>query len=644
MDHQGEPAPRPAPGVHFGGYHLIEQIGSGGMGVVYRAVDADGRDVAVKILHPAIGADPAARARLAREVATLHRVRGAGVARVLDAEVDDDTPFVVTELIDGPTLRDDVEEWGVYDASELAGLASGLKRALEQIHAAGVVHRDLKPSNVMMGESGPVLIDFGIAQVVDDARFTQTGLVSGTAGYLDPQALAGSHPSPAGDWWSWAAVLTYAATGRPPFGGGAAAGIIGRVHTHEVDVEGLTPRVAQMLRAALDPTIERRPSPDAVLACLYAAATSRTSPAPLATRESETRDVLVTDHLPQAGLIAPAPATPPDGPPPPPAEAHDASLSSPGHEGATTRLPERGEGSQTTPMPEAGHEDDAEGAPASMSSGRDPHPGADARLEDCEPTTHWPVTSGPTGVRGHDAWATATTPLALPRTSDEVLPAAQSEAYGSVVGDPWVAPALPGEGRSVPRPYAVPRPWLSLAILLALSALGMTHPGYVLLVTLILMAATGVVGRGIWAHQRSVARYGPRPADGMRIAVRSLGHLVAEFLALVWHTLIMGLVAYVIARGAPLVDPDLSPQSPLVAGAACAGALIVGWWQPSYVAGRDCTRRLLGFAFPSVGWRVLNGLVLLAFAAFIALLALSAPTPADWSPVGFLRDAVWPAQ
>src|SRR5690625_7676782 len=94
------------------GYRLLRRIGAGGMGTVHEALDADGNRVAVKVLHPAIAADPAARERLRREVALLHRVRGQGVARVLDAEGDGVTAFGVTELIDGPTPEAQVRDNG----------------------------------------------------------------------------------------------------------------------------------------------------------------------------------------------------------------------------------------------------------------------------------------------------------------------------------------------------------------------------------------------------------------------------------------------------------------------------------------------------------------------------------------------------
>ncbi|HLT84125.1 MAG TPA: protein kinase [Phototrophicaceae bacterium] len=250
------------------GYQLVRRIGAGGMGTVHEALDADGRRVAVKVLHPAIAADPAARERLRREVELLHRVRGRGVARVLDAEVDGVTAFVVTELIDGPTLEDDVRDHGPLDDAELAGLAHGLAEGLDTIHAAGITHRDLKPGNVMLAADGPVIIDFGIAQVADDVRLTQTGMVTGTPGYLDPDVLAGADPGPAGDWWAWAAVLTYAATGRPPFGRGGMQAVLGRVSTGVVDTEGLPTRLATVLSAALDPEPARRLPPGDVLAAL----------------------------------------------------------------------------------------------------------------------------------------------------------------------------------------------------------------------------------------------------------------------------------------------------------------------------------------------------------------------------------------
>lgn len=252
----------------IGGYRLERRLGAGGMGTVWLAHDAEGRQVAFKLLHPHISKDPSARARLVREVDLLHRVRGAGVARVVDAEVDDEDAFVVTELIEGPTLSQDVEAAGPFNARELSGLAIGLADALESIHRVGVVHRDLKPGNVMMSPTGPVIIDFGIAQIADDTRLTQTGMVTGTPGYLDPEIINGGEVTEACDWWAWAAVLAFAGTGRVPYGTGPALAVIKRMSDHAVDLEGMEPLQAEAVRAALHPDSAKRLGPESVMAVL----------------------------------------------------------------------------------------------------------------------------------------------------------------------------------------------------------------------------------------------------------------------------------------------------------------------------------------------------------------------------------------
>src|SRR5579875_1748773 len=148
--------------ARLGPYSLAERLGEGGMGVVYRAVGPDGRQVAVKALRQVLASDDSARRRLAREVDTMRRVRSPYVAEVLDADLTSDPPYIVTRYVSGQTLDQVVAESG-----PLTGLASGLAAALEAIHAAGVVHRDLKPGNVMLTGGAPVVIDFGIAQAPD---------------------------------------------------------------------------------------------------------------------------------------------------------------------------------------------------------------------------------------------------------------------------------------------------------------------------------------------------------------------------------------------------------------------------------------------------------------------------------------------
>ncbi|WP_124054363.1 serine/threonine-protein kinase [Arcanobacterium ihumii] len=249
----------------IGGYSIVKRIGFGGMSSVYEAIDAGGARVALKLLHPAIAADPSSRERLCREVAMLRRINGPYVAQVVDAEIDDDDIFIVTELVDGPTLEADVREQGAYSGEDLVELGEELADALDSIHEAGVLHRDLKPSNVMIGPEGPVLIDFGIAQTGDDTRLTQTGSLAHTPGYCDPRVLRGASPDAQADWWAMAAVLAYAATGRPPFGKGSAPVVMHRVLSLPPDLAGIDEPLRLAFSAALDPDSNRRLSFDELL-------------------------------------------------------------------------------------------------------------------------------------------------------------------------------------------------------------------------------------------------------------------------------------------------------------------------------------------------------------------------------------------
>ena len=254
--------------MNIGGYRLIKRIGAGGMSTVFEAEDGAGVRVALKLLHPALVVDYSGRERLRREVAMLQKVRGRYVAEVLDAETDADEAFIVTELIDGPTLEQDVVDSGVFEGEDLVELAEHLRQAVEAIHEAGVLHRDLKPSNVMLGPDGPVLIDFGIAQVDEDSRLTVPGSVAHTPGYCDPRVINGANPDEAADWWALAAVLAFAATGRAPFGKGNPQAIMRRVFEGVPDIVGIQGPAAAAFVRALAPDIEDRIGIDELVAVL----------------------------------------------------------------------------------------------------------------------------------------------------------------------------------------------------------------------------------------------------------------------------------------------------------------------------------------------------------------------------------------
>jgi len=312
-------------GERLGPYLLREQLGEGGMGVVYLASDPDGRQVAVKVLRQGVPAEATARHRLAREVATMRRVNSPFVAEVVDADVEGNPPYIVTRYVAGRTLEDVVATDGPLSGEALARLACGLSAALVAVHAAGVVHRDLKPGNVMLVDGQPVVIDFGIAQALDSTRLTMTGMFMGTPGYLAPEVIEGSPSGPAADVHSWAATMAYAACGKPPFGTGQFEAIFYRIVNGQPDLDQMPAPLVPLVLGALARDPSRRPSaaqiaeaaagldPKALLPAPAGAAVSALGGRDLAEaglHGAPTRTALdVASQVPAAGLL-PAPAWP----------------------------------------------------------------------------------------------------------------------------------------------------------------------------------------------------------------------------------------------------------------------------------------------------------------------------------------------
>jgi hypothetical protein len=207
-------------------YELTEELGHGGMGVVWRATDTLlGRQVALKEVDLPRGAKgedrEGLRARVSREARAAARLSHPGVVTVYDIAHDGDQDFIVMELVSAPTLEELVRTGGPLAPERAARLGLGLLDALEAAHRAGIVHRDLKPKNVMVREDGATkLADFGIASVQGDPRLTATGLVVGSPAYMAPEQVEAEPVSPATDLWALGATLWFAVEGQPPFGGG----------------------------------------------------------------------------------------------------------------------------------------------------------------------------------------------------------------------------------------------------------------------------------------------------------------------------------------------------------------------------------------------------------------------------------------
>lgn len=159
-----------------GGYRIVDRLGAGGMGVVYRGRSRSGREVAVKVVHDQYAADGVFRARFRQEIAAVRKVSGAFTAPVVDADAEAARPWMATQYVPGPSLARLIRSQGALSGPELRSLALGLVEALRDIHRAGVVHRDLKPGNVLMADDGPRVIDFGISR----ARATRPSPRPGT--------------------------------------------------------------------------------------------------------------------------------------------------------------------------------------------------------------------------------------------------------------------------------------------------------------------------------------------------------------------------------------------------------------------------------------------------------------------------------
>ena len=258
-----------------GGYTLISRLGSGAMGSVWRVRDDGGHQYAMKILRDSLADENdspqqrrdqlTARERLRREAMALQKVRHPGVCGIVDMELDDALAFIVTELIEGKNLREDVRINGRYVGDDLERLTHKLIEAVRAVHAAGIVHRDIKPTNVMVSNTGPVLVDFGIAMGEGESHVTRTGLVMGTPGFIAPEIIDGAESDENTDWWSVASVLAFAATGEPVFGTKPMMAVLERAAAGSANLAGLPAGTMKAFRSALDPDRTKRCSPDDLL-------------------------------------------------------------------------------------------------------------------------------------------------------------------------------------------------------------------------------------------------------------------------------------------------------------------------------------------------------------------------------------------
>ncbi|TDD28160.1 serine/threonine protein kinase [Actinomadura sp. KC06] len=245
--------------ARLGRYELLGRLGSGAQGTVYLGAGADGQRVAVKLLRVQFDDDDTARARFVREAEVAKQVARFCTAQFLDAEVAGDSPYLVSEYVPGEALNRAVARDGPMTGGALDRLAVSTASALTAIHRAGIVHRDLKPHNVLLGPDGPRVIDFGLSRVLDAASAVSSRAV-GTPAYMAPEQVSGLDVGAAADMFAWGATITFAATGRAPFGSDSIPAVMYRVLHHEPDLGDLDGELRELVAASLSKDPASRPT------------------------------------------------------------------------------------------------------------------------------------------------------------------------------------------------------------------------------------------------------------------------------------------------------------------------------------------------------------------------------------------------
>jgi eukaryotic-like serine/threonine-protein kinase len=241
-------------------YRLEARLGSGGAADVYQGIDLRlKRPVAVKVFRP--DGEPALAQRFADEAVLLAGLQHPGLVTLYDAGRHQDRPFLVMELVKGPTLAQRISA-GVMEPARVARLGTALAGALAHVHAAGIVHRDVKPSNVLLDTAGvPHLADFGISRMVGATRHTASGALLGTAAYLAPEQVLGKVVGRSADIYALGLVLLECVKGELEYGGTPLEAAVARLHRPPVVPRSVPPRLAELIHAMT--ALEDKARPDA---------------------------------------------------------------------------------------------------------------------------------------------------------------------------------------------------------------------------------------------------------------------------------------------------------------------------------------------------------------------------------------------
>ncbi|MDT0331637.1 protein kinase domain-containing protein [Nocardiopsis lambiniae] len=408
----------------FGDYSVTGRLGKGGQGIVYLAEDPQGDEYAVKVLNDQWSRDSDLRKRFEKEVRAAQKVASFCTAAIIDARLDGDPPYVVSEFVPGRDLQETVSKGAPLRGSALQRLAVSTATALVAIHKAGIVHRDFKPGNVLLGPDGPRVIDFGIARI-DDGTATMTNSIVGTPSYMAPEQIEGHGITDKCDIFAWGCVIAFASSGRAPFGSDTVPAVVHRVISAPPDIEDVDEELRPIVATCLDKNPANRPTAQRLLMRLLGHEDTEAAPS--------TEDAVKQgEQIAQTGLIggdqmpAVRPPTGPQGSFGHPG-ASDPRPGFPGHPGTSNPRPGfHGHPGMSNPRPglpgHPGTSNPQQGVPMGMHG----HPG---------PSNPRPVTPYPQQPYGN--------PLATGNPNQTYGPPPRRQPQeDSILQQSWVIPAV----------------------------------------------------------------------------------------------------------------------------------------------------------------------------------------------------------
>ncbi len=248
----------------LGPYRILDRVGRGGMGIVFRAFDEElQRIVAVKVLAPEIAIDPMARKRFEREARSAAAINHPHVVVIHAVDQTHNPPYLVMEFVQGKTLADKLASQGALTVKEILRIGGQVAEGLAAAHKQGLVHRDIKPANILLenGVERAKVSDFGLAKAVADVAMTRTGDLSGTPQYMSPEQASGGRVDHRTDLFSLGAILYLMCTGRPPFRADNALAVLKRICEETPrPIERLNPEIPGWLSEIVDRLLAKSPA------------------------------------------------------------------------------------------------------------------------------------------------------------------------------------------------------------------------------------------------------------------------------------------------------------------------------------------------------------------------------------------------